>query len=596
MKAHRTNALKPIAVIIATLLIGACKSSTSENKPMANEHRQSPTTEAKDESMVSTDAAPILAEPAKNTAPLPAPVATDAAAPLSTVPTHNLAKRAQPQDAAAGAMLAQAPLTSISAEKAAVAPRADNENYAETIPNPIQLVSEQPVSTFSVDVDTGSYTNVRRMLMAENRLPPADAVRAEEFINYFDYQYPLPANRNQPFSVTTELGKSPWNDQRELLLVGLQGYQLQKSDMPPANLVMLLDVSGSMDEPDKLPLLKQSLLRMTERLSARDRVAIVVYAGAAGLVLPSTPANDFKAISQALESLSAGGSTNGGEGIALAYQIAKENFIEGGVNRILLATDGDFNVGQFDPNQLKQYVAKQRQSGVQLSTLGFGTGNYNDEMAEQLADVGNGKYAYIDSLKEADRVLGRELVGSLFTIAKDVKIQIEFNPAQVSEYRLIGYTNRILAREDFNNDKVDAGDIGVGHRVTAMYEITRVGAKASFDASRYHSNVPALGGSELAFLKLRYKLPNESSSKLVEAAIASTQNSSQRLLDAAAIAAFAESLQGGKYLQAFSLDQMINSLEQSVLPAEQKADLLTLMQRAQELQTDQKPVQISATD
>jgi Ca-activated chloride channel homolog len=596
MQTRTNNAVKPIVLIISALLIAACKSSTSDNKPVANERSQATSAPAKPEAKVAADAAapalesaPVMAEPLA-----PAPVSTQASAPMATAPVAELARRAPPPGAPADAEMDQ-PAQVSAADKALDSPQVDQENYAASEVNPIQLVSEQAISTFSVDVDTGSYTNVRRMLVSENRLPPVDAVRAEEFINYFDYQYQGPANRSQPFSVTTELGTAPWNSERELLLVGLQGYQMQKSEIPPVNLVLLLDVSGSMDEPDKLPLLKASLLRMTERLGAKDRVAIVVYAGAAGLVLPSTPANDFKTISRALENLSAGGSTNGGEGIALAYKIAQENLIEGGINRILLATDGDFNVGQFDPNQLKKFVAKQRESGVQLSTLGFGAGNYNDEMAEQLADVGNGKYAYIDSLKEADKVLGRELVGSLFTIASDVKVQIEFNPAQVSEYRLIGYANRMLAREDFNNDKVDAGDIGVGHRVTALYEITRVGAKASMDPSRYQSNVPARGGNELAFLKLRYKLPNQSKSTLIETPIAATQKSSQRFQDAANIAAFAESLQGGKYLQNYDLSALIANMEKSALPAEQKSELLELMQRAQELQKGAKPVQISAT-
>ena len=487
------------------------------------------------------------------------------------------------------------------AVSAAVAPSAEmvvnTENYAESEINPIKKTALEPVSTFSVDVDTGSYTNVRRMLTQENRLPPNDAVRAEEFINYFDYQYPQPANRSQPFSVTMELGAAPWNAERELLLVGLKGFEMQKSEIPPANLVFLIDVSGSMNEPNKLPLVKQSLTQMIERLGARDRVSIVVYAGAAGVVLESTPGSDKASILQALDRLAAGGSTNGGEGIALAYKIAKDNLIKGGVNRIILASDGDFNVGQFSPDALKEYISKQRDSGVSFSTLGFGSYNYNDAMAEQLADVGNGKYAYIDSLKEGERVLGREIAGSLFTIASDVKIQMEFNPAVVSEYRLIGYSNRVLAAEDFNNDKVDAGDIGVGHSVTALYEITRVGNAASVDALRYAPAAkPALAVSkELGFLKLRYKLPNQSISTLISKAIPNVENAGPRLLAAASVAAFAEHLQGGKYLGQFDLTAIGALAQKSLLSAEAISELAGLIEQAKVLRSGQPPMEISAT-
>jgi Ca-activated chloride channel homolog len=464
----------------------------------------------------------------------------------------------------------------------------NTENYAATPINPIKLTQTEPVSTFSIDVDTGSYTNTRRMLSQENRLPPQDAVRPEEFINYFDYGYPQPNNRSQPFSVTTELGAAPWNPKHELLLVGLQGYSMQKSEIPPANLVFLLDVSGSMDEPNKLPLLKASMAQMVERMSARDKVSIVVYAGAAGVVLAPTPGDQHETILAALNRLSAGGSTNGGEGIELAYKLAIANKIEGGVNRILLATDGDFNVGQFSQDALKEFVSKKRESGVTLSTLGFGADNYNDAMAEQLADVGNGKYAYIDSLPEAQKVLGREIAGSLFTIASDVKIQIEFNPKVVAEYRLIGYDNRMLAREDFNNDKVDAGDIGAGHKVTALYEITRVGSEgAAIDPLRYASGAPVnASGKELGFLKLRYKLPNQSKSTLISQPIATSTSSSYRLQYAAMVAAFAEHLRGGKYLGDFDLPKIeskLGGLTQA--GSESGSDLMTLIGLAKRIET-----------
>ena len=478
----------------------------------------------------------------------------------------------------------------------------DTENYEHTPENPIKQAALEPVSTFSVDVDTGSYTNTRRMLTQENRLPPQDAVRAEEFINYFDYGYKQPANRAQPFSVTTELGAAPWNAKHELLLIGLKGFEMQKNEIPAANIVFLLDVSGSMDEPNKLPLVKASIMQMVERLSARDRVSIVVYAGAAGLVLEATPGNQHGKILAALEQLSAGGSTNGGEGIELAYKLADANKIPGGVNRIILASDGDFNVGQFNQDKLKEFIAGQRKSGVSFSTLGFGAGNYNDAMAEQLADVGNGKYAYIDSLDEARRVLGREIAGSLYTIAGDVKIQIEFNPSVVSEYRLIGYDNRMLATEDFNNDKIDAGDIGAGHTVTALYEITRVGSGGeAIDPLRYAPKNLGSGGKELAFLKLRYKLPIKSSrpgdttedseSVLITQAIAPRAQSSYRLQYAAMVAAFAEHLQGGKYLGKFGLSQIEQAL--SKVEQSEKAELLSLIAIVKQIETPVSPTPIA---
>ncbi len=486
----------------------------------------------------------------------------------------------------------------------------DTENYDHTPVNPIKQAAVEPVSTFSIDVDTGSYTNTRRMLTQENRLPPKDAVRAEEFINYFDYGYAQPANRAQPFSVTTELGAAPWNAKHELLLIGLKGFEMQKSEIPAANLVFLLDVSGSMDEPNKLPLVKASITQMIERMSARDRVSIVVYAGAAGLVLEPTPGDQRDTILAALNQLSAGGSTNGGEGIELAYKLATANKIPGGVNRIILASDGDFNVGQFNQDKLKEFIAGKRDSGVSFSTLGFGSGNYNDAMAEQLADVGNGKYAYIDSLDEANRVLGREIAGSLYTIAGDVKIQIEFNPSVVSEYRLIGYDNRMLAREDFNNDKIDAGDIGAGHTVTALYEITRVGSGGeAIDPLRYAPKNAAAGGKELAFLKLRYKLPNKSrrsgdtadmsESVLITQAITPKAQSSYRLQYAAMVAAFAEHLHGGTYLGKFGLSQIEQTLSKIEQPA--KVELLSLIAIAKQIegpvvQTPVAQVQISVPE
>jgi Ca-activated chloride channel family protein len=435
----------------------------------------------------------------------------------------------------------------------------DTENYTHRDTNPVQLVSEQPVSTFSIDVDTGSYTNVRRMISA-GQLPPADAVRAEEFINYFDYGYTPPADREQPFSVTTELAPAPWNAQRQLLLVGIQGYRVPATEIPASNLVFLIDTSGSMRAADKLPLLQASLKQLVRELRKQDRVAIVTYAGYAGVALPSTAGDRHATINAAIDNLSAEGSTNGGAGIELAYAQAGQGFIKGGVNRVILATDGDFNVGTVNQDALKTIIEDHRKSGVALTTLGFGEGNYNDAMAVMLADVGNGSHHYIDSLQEGRRVLVDEMSATLLTIAQDVKIQIEFNPAQVQEYRLIGYEKRMLKREDFNNDKVDAGEIGAGANVTAIYEITPKGsAAARIDPLRYADKAASTkAGNELAFLRLRYKLPGQSDSRLIERPIPvqAAAKASERLRYAAAVAAFADALRGGKYLEGYGYTQI----------------------------------------
>ena len=431
---------------------------------------------------------------------------------------------------------------------------ANTERYEARDDNPVQRASEQPVSTFSVDVDTGSYANVRRMLRQGGR-PPADAVRVEEFLNYFGYGHPAPATRQVPFRVTTELAPSPWNANRQLLMVGIKGYDVDKATLPPSNLVFLIDTSGSMQSEDKLPLLKQAFAMLVPQLRAQDRVSIVVYAGSAGLVLPPTPGDRHGEILAALERLEAGGSTNGGEGIRLAYAAARQGYVEGGVNRILLATDGDFNVGTVERGTLETWVADQRRSGIALSTLGFGQGNYHDAMAERLADAGDGNHAYIDTPQEARKVLVEQMQSTLLTIARDVKVQVEFNPAVVAEYRLVGYENRLLQREDFANDRVDAGDIGAGHEVTALYEVALVGSGGErLPVLRYGGGTavardatPAKAG-ELAHLRLRYKLPGQDRSRLIETPV---QRSSlqhrpgESLRFATAVAGYADLLRGG---------------------------------------------------
>ncbi len=441
---------------------------------------------------------------------------------------------------------------------------ANTEKYAERHDNPVQRASEQPVSTFSIDVDTGSYSNVRRMLRDGYR-PPADAVRAEEFLNYFSYGHPAPLDRNTPFRVTTELAPAPWNPKRELLMIGIKGYDVPKVTLPASNLVFLIDTSGSMYSEDKLPLLKRAFAQLVPQLRAQDRVSIVVYAGSAGLVLPPTPGDRHGEILAALEQLQAGGSTNGGDGIRLAYAMARQAFVKDGVNRVILATDGDFNVGTVGQNALETLVADQRKAGIALTTLGFGQGNYNDHLAERLADVGNGNHAYIDTLQEARKVLVDEMQSTLLTIAQDVKIQIEFNPALVSEYRLIGYENRLLAREDFANDKVDAGDIGAGHEVTALYEITRTGSGAErLPPLRYAGNTASATGNatELAHLRLRYKLPGQENSRLIETPIradARATRPSEAFRFASAVAAYADLLRGGTRMDGWRWNDVVET-------------------------------------
>lgn len=451
------------------------------------------------------------------------------------------------------------------------APPANTEKYAARDDNPVRRTLDEPVSTFSVDVDTGSYSNVRRMLR-EGERPPADAVRAEEFINYFRYGHAAPADRSRPFQVTTELAPAPWNAKRQLLMIGIKGYDVPKATLPPANLVFLLDTSGSMESPDKLPLLKRSFAQLVPQLRRQDRVSIVVYAGSAGLVLPPTPGDRHGEILAALDRLQAGGSTNGGDGIRLAYAMARQAFVPEGVNRVILATDGDFNVGTVSQDALETMVADQRKSGIALTTLGFGTGNYNDALAERLADVGDGNHAYIDTLQEGRKVLVDEMQSTLLTIARDVKIQVEFNPAVVSEYRLVGYENRVLANEDFANDKVDAGDIGAGHEVTALYEITPVGSGADrLPALRYGGRQVAADAAtdEVAHVRLRYKLPGQDNSRLIEAPIARgslTTRPSDAFRFASAVAAYADLLRGGQRIDGWSWNDVARTARASSGP------------------------------
>ncbi|MFP6760044.1 MAG: VWA domain-containing protein, partial [Alphaproteobacteria bacterium] len=440
------------------------------------------------------------------------------------------------------------------------------DRFADIAANPVNVVAEQPVSTFSIDVDTASYA-VMRGSLNQGILPQKDAVRMEELINYFDYDYALPDDREAPFRAHVSVMPTPWNDETQLMSIGIKGYDLDAMEKPRSNLVFLIDTSGSMNHEKKLPLLINSFKLLLDSLDADDTVAIVTYAGSAGTALEPTKVSERAKILASLERLRSGGSTAGAEGIRQAYLLAEQNLVEDGVNRVIPATDGDFNVGITDQEELKSYIERMRETGISLSVPGFGRGNYNDELMQILAQNGNGNAAYIDNLSEARKVLVEEATSTLFTIAKDVKIQIEFNPATVSEYRLIGYETRMLAREDFNNDKIDAGDIGAGHTVTALYELTPVGTGAErIDPLRYQ---PSEAGeemavsSEMAFLKIRYKLPDSDTSTLITQTITEDNVSNdvssapREARFAAAVAGFGQLLRGGRYTGAYGYDDVI---------------------------------------
>ncbi|WP_421703303.1 vWA domain-containing protein [Aliiroseovarius sp.] len=434
---------------------------------------------------------------------------------------------------------------------------ADTESYANEAPNPLKITSEEPVSTFSIDVDTASWSLIRNMI-SRGQLPPSDAVRIEEMVNYFPYAYPTPEGPH-PFQPTVTVMDTPWNAGTQLVHIGIQGELPEVDARPPLNLVFLIDTSGSMDDPTKLPLLKQSFALMLSELRPEDEVSIVTYAGSAGQVLEPTRAEDRSTILAALDNLHAGGSTAGQAGLQQAYAVAESMTADGEVSRVILATDGDFNVGLSDPEALKDYIADKRDTGTYLSVLGFGRGNLQDATMQALAQNGNGTAAYIDTLSEAQKVLVDQLTGALFPIADDVKIQVEFNPAMIAEYRLIGYETRSLAREDFNNDAVDAGEIGAGHTVTAIYEVTPVGSDAVMsDALRYAPPVETDGSGELGYLKLRYKAPGEDVSTLIETPILPDMGAaSEDARFSVAVAGFGQLLRGGKYLGNWGYSDLI---------------------------------------
>lgn len=440
----------------------------------------------------------------------------------------------------------------------------DRERYEEVDPNPVLAVLDEPVSTFSIDVDTASYAVARRYLR-DGVLPPRDAIRPEEVINYFDYDYPLPDSSDQPFAASVSVMPTPWNVDTQLMHIGIQGYDVVPEERPQVNLVFLIDVSGSMGQPDKLPLAIRALNMMLGELDPEDTIGIVVYAGAAGTVLEPTPVSERGRIEAALERLSAGGSTAGGEGLRQAYNLAEQNFDEDAVNRVMLLTDGDFNVGITQDERLEDFVARKRDTGVYLSVMGFGRGNYNDQMMQTIAQAGNGIAGYVDTVEEARRLMVDDLSSNLFPIANDVKIQVEFNPSRVAEYRLIGYETRALNREDFNNDEVDAGEIGAGHSVTAIYEITPPGSDAILnDPLRYQArDETVIGEGEYAFLRIRYKNPGEDTSNLIETpitdldAVSSLDDVTDEVRFAVATSAYAQLLREDPYLGEFGFDDVI---------------------------------------
>jgi Ca-activated chloride channel family protein len=471
-------------------------------------------------------------------------------------------------------------------------PAEDRERFASADPNPVKSVATDPVSTFSADVDTASYSYVRGALLGGS-LPDQDSVRVEEMVNYFPYDWKGPETAEKPFNATVTVMPTPWNKDTRLLHVGIKGFETVATEQPSANLVFLIDVSGSMDEADKLPLLKSAFRLLVGKLKDTDTVSIVTYAGNAGVVLEPTEAKERDKILSAIDNLQPGGSTAGAEGIEAAYRLAQKAFKKDGVNRVMLATDGDFNVGPASDEDLKRIIEERRKSGIFLSVLGFGHGNYNDGMMQTLAQNGNGTAAYIDTLAEAQKTLVEEAGSSLFPIAKDVKFQIEFNPARIAEYRLIGYETRVLNREDFNNDKVDAGDIGSGHRVTAIYEVTPKGSPAVLnDTLRYGKEqaaaTPAADGGELAFLKMRWKKPDSDTSELVTMpvtdanAVADVNAASTDVRFSVAVAAFGQKLKGVSALQDYAYGSILG-LAQAAKgedPFGYRAEFLKLVQLA----------------
>jgi len=521
----------------------------------------------------------------------PVPVGIAAPAPISA-PAQAIQREMRRSEREAKL---SAPMLMALREVAVAPPSPPNtENYQHKEESPIKITAKEPVSTFSIDVDTGAYANVRRFLK-QGQLPPKDAVRIEELINYFPYANTSKKGEH-PFGVQTEVAPAPWNPDHQLLRVRIQAMEAQAATLPASNLVFLVDVSGSMESPDKLPLVKNTLKMLTKKLRAQDRISLVVYAGRTQVELEPTPGNQHDKILAAIDRLQAGGSTAGESAMKLAYQMARRSYIPNGINRILMATDGDFNVGLSNIDQLKDMVAAERKTGISLTSLGFGQGNYNEYLMEQLADIGNGNYAYIDSADEGRKVLIEEMASTFNTVAADVKVQIEFNPALIAEYRLIGYENRVLNEEDFNNDKVDAGEIGAGKTVTAIYELTPVGKATAIDPHRYEATKTITNESknELGFLRIRYKKPGADQSTLLEEHLmasnskTSIDQTSADFRFAASVAGFGLSLRDSKYLGDYNANKLI-ALAKSGFDEDEggyRAEFVRLVQIANELETN----------
>ena len=486
-------------------------------------------------------------------------------------------------------------------------PDFNTEQYDDIVENRFLSATENPLSTFSIDVDGASYSNVRRILQM-GHLPTPGAVRIEEFINYFHYNYPQPTG-DDPFSINTEIADCPWSTQHKLVTIGLQGKKIPTEKLPASNLVFLIDVSGSMFEPDKLPLVKASMKLLVDQLREQDKVSLVAYAGNAGLVLPSTSGSQKEKIKDAIDQLEAGGSTAGGAGIQLAYKIATENFIKGGNNRVILCTDGDFNVGPSSSSELEKIIEEERKTGVYLTVLGYGAGNYSDSRMQQLADKGNGNHSYIDNFNEARKVLVNEFGGTLFTIAKDVKLQVEFNPSKVQAYRLIGYENRLLNKEDFNNDKKDAGDLGSGHTVTALYEIIPVGVKNDFaesvDKLKYQQKEKPSSSSlkdEIMTIKFRYKKPDADKSKLIEHPVIdqhlAINNTSDNFRFVSAVAQFGMLLRNSEFKQKSSFDNAWKLAKGALGNDDEgyRSEFLKLVKSAQSLVRNDKNIEEDKDD
>ena len=468
----------------------------------------------------------------------------------------------------------------------------NTENYQKTETNSVKSVGQEPISTFSIDVDTGSYTNVRRFLN-EGSLPPKDAVRVEEMLNYFDYEYPNPTGVH-PFLVNTETVNSPWQANAKVIRIGIKAKDIDSKQLPAANLVFLVDISGSMSDKNKLPLVKKTLRLLTEQLRAQDQVTLITYADGEKMVLQPTLGSNKSKILAAIDTLQAGGATAGEQAIQMAYKSAQKSFVKNGINRILLATDGDFNVGITDFDTLKNMVAEKRKSGISLSTFGYGSGNYDEQLMEQLVDAGDGNYSYIDNEKEAKKVLQRQLSSTLATVAQDVKIQVEFNPATVKEYRLVGYENRLLKNEDFNNDKVDAGDIGAGHTVTALYEIIPVGQKGWLSDSRYTNQTASTKNtSEYAFVNLRYKQPGQSKSILlnqpVKVGSKALNEASADTRFALAVAAYGQQLRSPEYNATMQWNDILELAQSAQKPDAfgLRAEFIDLVKKAKKLSLNQ---------